>query len=77
MALADQSSRARRTASRIPAFYAHAGAFYDVLSVKTAVARRNFVNGVDATDGTVGLPAHVRRLLGLADAAHRHRAGTT
>jgi hypothetical protein len=24
-----------------------------VLSVKTAVARRNFVNGVDNTDGTV------------------------
>lgn len=27
--------------------------FYDVLSVKTAVARRNFVNSVDATAGTV------------------------
>ena len=35
-----------------PLFYAHAGAFHDVLSVKTAVARRNFVNGVDASDGT-------------------------
>ena len=26
-----------------------------MLSVKTAVARRNFVNGVDATSGTVDL----------------------
>jgi subtilase family serine protease len=34
-----------------PLFYAHAGQFYDVTSVKTAVARRNFVNGEDATDG--------------------------
>lgn len=36
-----------------PLFYAHASAFYDVQSVKTAVARRNFVNGVDASAGTV------------------------
>ena len=37
-----------------PLFYASAGtgAFTDILSVKTAVARRNFVNGVDAADGT-------------------------
>jgi subtilase family serine protease len=36
-----------------PLFYAHPSAFYDVTSVKTAVARRNFVNSVDATNGTV------------------------
>jgi subtilase family serine protease len=36
-----------------PLFYANSGKFYDVLSVKTAVARRNFVNGVDASNGTV------------------------
>jgi subtilase family serine protease len=35
-----------------PLFYANPSAFYDVLSVKTAVARRNYVNGVDATNGT-------------------------
>jgi subtilase family serine protease len=35
-----------------PLFYANPGAFYDVLSVKTAVARRNFVNGVDSSSGT-------------------------
>lgn len=32
--------------------YAHASALTDVTSVKTAVARRNFVNGVDASNGT-------------------------
>lgn len=36
-----------------PLFYAHPEAFYDVQSVKTTVTRRNFVNGVDATNGTV------------------------
>ena len=35
-----------------PLFYAHAGVFYDVLSVKTAVARRNYNNSVDASAGT-------------------------
>ncbi len=35
-----------------PLFYAHAGVLYDVRRVKTAVARRNYVNGVDASDGT-------------------------
>ncbi len=34
-----------------PLFYANAGSFYDVTSVKTAVARRNFRNGVDASAG--------------------------
>jgi hypothetical protein len=36
-----------------PLFYANAGAFYDVLSIKTATVRRNFVNNVDGADGTV------------------------
>lgn len=35
-----------------PLFYSKSSAFYDVTSVKTAVVRRNFVNGVNATDGT-------------------------
>ncbi len=35
-----------------PLFYANPGAFYDVQPVKTAVARRNFANGVDASNGT-------------------------
>jgi subtilase family serine protease len=52
MALADQKSGFVHGFAN-PAFYANPGAFYDVLSVKTAVARRNYVNGVDASDGTV------------------------
>ncbi len=52
MALADQKAgRAHGFANSL--FYANPGAFYDVTSVKTAVARRNFVNGVDGGDGTV------------------------
>jgi subtilase family serine protease len=35
-----------------PLLYANPSAFYDVGSVKTAVARRNFINGVDASNGT-------------------------
>ncbi|MCL4562176.1 MAG: S53 family peptidase [Chloroflexi bacterium] len=35
-----------------PLFYENASAFYDVLPMNTAVARRNFNNGVDATNGT-------------------------
>ena len=35
-----------------PAFYENAGQFYDVTAVKTAVARRNFNNSVDASAGT-------------------------
>jgi subtilase family serine protease len=54
MALADQAAGKPHGFAN-PLFYAHAGAFYDVQSVKTAVARRNFVNGVDATDGTTDL----------------------
>ena len=52
MALADQKA-GHALGFANPLFYANAGSFYDVLSVKTAVARRNFVNGVDATNGTV------------------------
>jgi subtilase family serine protease len=52
MALADQAAgRAHGFAN--PLFYANPSAFYDVVSVKTAVARKNYVNGVDATNGTV------------------------
>jgi subtilase family serine protease len=54
MALADQAAGAPHGFAN-PVFYANAGAFYDVLSVKTAVARRNFVNSVDASAGTVDL----------------------
>ena len=52
MALADQKAGAPHGFAN-PVFYAHPGAFYDVGSVKTAVARRNFVNGVDDCNGTV------------------------
>jgi subtilase family serine protease len=51
MALADQKA-GRHLGFANPLFYANAGQFYDVQSVKTAVARRNFVNGVDGTAGT-------------------------
>ena len=52
MALADQKSGHAHGFAN-PLFYSSPAAFYDVLSVKTAVARRNFVNSVDATAGTV------------------------
>jgi len=51
MALADQKAGFAHGFAN-PAFYENTGSFTDVLSVKTAVARRNFVNGVDGTDGT-------------------------
>jgi subtilase family serine protease len=51
MALADQAAGHAHGFAN-PLFYAHPGAFYDVLAVKSAVARRNYVNGVDATNGT-------------------------
>jgi hypothetical protein len=51
MALADQKAGAPHGFAN-PVFYANAGKFADVLSVKTAVARRNFTNSVDATAGT-------------------------
>jgi subtilase family serine protease len=51
MALADQEAGHVHGFAN-PAFYANASAFSDILSVKTAVARRNFNNSVDATAGT-------------------------
>src|SRR4029453_15659481 len=51
MALADQKAGHPHGFAN-PLFYANPGSFYDVLSVKTAVARRNFVNDVDASAGT-------------------------
>jgi subtilase family serine protease len=51
MALADQKAGHPHGFAN-PAFYANKSSFYDVLSVKTAVARRNYVNGVDASAGT-------------------------
>ncbi len=52
MALADQAKGSPHGFAN-PLFYANAGSFTDILSVKTAVARRNFVNGVDNSLGTV------------------------
>jgi len=52
MALLDQKSGTPHGFAN-PLFYANTGVFYDVKSIKTAVARRNFVNNVDATAGTV------------------------
>jgi len=54
MALADQAAGSPHGFAN-PLFYAHPSAFYDVLSVKTAVARRNFTNSVDASAGTSDL----------------------
>jgi subtilase family serine protease len=51
MALADQKAGFAHGFAN-PLFYANPGKFYDVLSVKTAVARRNYNNGVDASAGT-------------------------
>ena len=51
MALADQKAGHPHGFAN-PLIYANPAAFYDVLSVKTAVARRNFSNGVDASAGT-------------------------
>jgi subtilase family serine protease len=51
MALADQAAGHPHGFAN-PLFYANSGVFYDVLSVKTAVARRNFNNSVDASAGT-------------------------
>jgi len=52
MALADQKAGFAHGFAN-PLFYSRTAAFYDVQSVKTAVARRNFANGVDAANGTV------------------------
>ena len=51
MALADEAAGFAHGFAN-PLFYAHPGAFHDITSIKTAVARRNFVNSVDSTDGT-------------------------
>ncbi len=51
MALADQKAGYAHGFAN-PLFYENQGAFFDVTSVKTAVARRNFSNGVDASAGT-------------------------
>jgi subtilase family serine protease len=52
MALADQKAGHPHGFAN-PLFYDNPAAFYDVVSVKSAVARRNFVNGVDSSAGTV------------------------
>jgi subtilase family serine protease len=52
MALADQKAGHAHGFAN-PLFYNNPSAFYDVVSFKTAVARSNFVNGVDAGAGTV------------------------
>jgi subtilase family serine protease len=51
MALADQKAGSPHGFSN-PLFYANPGDFNDIVSIKTAVARRNFVNNVDASAGT-------------------------
>jgi subtilase family serine protease len=51
MALADQKAGHPHGFAN-PLIYDNPAAFYDVLPVKTAVARRNFNNGVDASSGT-------------------------
>jgi subtilase family serine protease len=51
MALADQKAGHPHGFAN-PLIYDNSAAFYDVLSVKSAVARRNYNNGVDATGGT-------------------------
>jgi subtilase family serine protease len=50
MALADQAAGHPHGFAN-PVFYANKSAFYDVTSVKTAVARRNYNNGVDSSGG--------------------------
>ena len=52
MALLDQKAGTPHGFAN-PLFYSNAGVFFDVTSLKTAVARRNYVNSVDATAGTV------------------------
>jgi subtilase family serine protease len=51
MALADQKAGHPHGFAN-PLFYANPSAFFDVTSVKTAVARKNFNNSVDASAGT-------------------------
>ena len=51
MALSDQKAGFAHGFAN-PFFYLNSGKFTDILSVKTAVARRNFNNGVDDCNGT-------------------------
>ena len=51
MALADEAAGSPHGFAN-PLFYDNRGAFYDVLSVKTAVARRNYNNSINASNGT-------------------------
>jgi subtilase family serine protease len=51
MALSDQKAGAPHGFAN-PFFYANPGMFTDILSTKTAVARRDFNNSVDVTNGT-------------------------
>jgi subtilase family serine protease len=51
MALSDQQAGSPHGFAN-PFFYQNPGKFTDILSVKTAVARRNFNNGVDSCNGT-------------------------
>ncbi len=51
MALADEAAGHPHGFAN-PLFYENPGAFYDVLSVKTAVARRNYNNSINASNGT-------------------------
>jgi subtilase family serine protease len=51
MALADQKA-GHPLGFANPLFYENPGEFTDVTSIKTAVARRNFVDGVDTAAGT-------------------------
>ena len=51
MALSDQKAGSAHGFAN-PFFYANPGKFTDILAVETAVARRNFNNGVDDCNGT-------------------------
>jgi subtilase family serine protease len=54
MALVDQAAGHPHGFAN-PLFYQNPSAFYDVLSINSAVARRNYVNNVDASAGTADL----------------------
>ncbi len=61
MALADQAAGHAHGFAN-PLFYANPGAFYDVVSVKTAVERRNFVNSVDVGHTFGQVLEHIRQI---------------
>ncbi len=52
MALSDEAKGSPHGFAN-PLFYQHASAFFDVLAVHAAVVRANYVNGIDASAGTV------------------------